>query len=59
LIGVEPEEFILTKDNLSGADINKHLHVVFGSPVTRPEKDRDQTGPRPFRTEKYQDRQRP
>jgi len=32
--------------------------VVFGSPVSKPEKDRDWTGPRPIRTTNSQDRKR-
>jgi len=35
------------------------LIVVFGSPVTGPEKDRDQTGPGPEKTGNFEDRKRP
>ena len=34
------------------------LWLVFGSPVSQPEKDRDWTGPRPIRTANSQDRKR-
>jgi len=36
-----------------------HLELVFGSPVTRLEKNQDWTGPQPIRTAKCQDRSRP
>ena len=36
-----------------------HLLLVFGSPVTWPEKDRNRTGPWPIRTANNQDRWRP
>ena len=35
------------------------IHLVFGSPVTRPEKDRDQTGPGPEKTGNFEDHKRP
>jgi len=36
-----------------------YMLLVFGSPVTGPEKDRDQTGPGPEKTGNFEDRKRP
>ena len=43
-----PPPKLVTFHNVEGRDL-----LVFVSPVTKPEKDRDQTGPRPIRDHKF------